>query len=413
MKTIEQVDPEVAQLLKDEIKRQQGTINLIASENFVSEAVLEASSSVLTNKYSEGYPGKRYYAGNEVVDKIENLAIERAKKLFGADHVNVQPYSGSPANMEIYFALLETGDKIMALDLAQGGHLTHGSKVNFSGKTYEFIPYGVNKETEELDYEELKELAIKEKPKLIVCGYTAYPRTVRFDKFAEIAKEVGAILMADISHISGLIVSGAHPAPFPHVDVAMTTTHKTLRGPRGAIILCKEEYAKKIDKAVFPGNQGGPHNHTTAAKAVAFLEAMSPEFKEYGHNIVKNAKALANALSEEGFRIVSGGTDNHLMLVDLTPKNVTGKEAQIGLEKAGIVCNMNMIPYDTRTPFNPSGIRLGTASLTTRKMQEEDMKQVAKFISQAIDSITDDVKLEQIKNDVASYMKKFPLYEDL
>src|SRR3989338_8232720 len=373
-------DSEVWNAIDSELRRQQDGLEMIPSENYASKAVLEALGSVMTNKYSEGYPGKRYYGGNEFIDVVERLAIERAKKLFGAEHANVQPYSGSPANIEIYFALLKFGDKVMGLNLAHGGHLTHGHPVNFSGKAYQFVQYGVDKETEKLDYEAIRELAIKEKPKLIISGYTAYPRTIDFKKFSEIAEEVGAISMVDMSHISGLIAGGVHPSPFPFTDVVMTTTHKTLRGPRGAIILCKEKFAQQIDKAVFPGMQGGPHDNNTAAKAVALGEAMKPEFKNYAQQIVKNSKTLAKELQKYGFRLVSGGTDNHLILVDLQNKNVTGKEAEAALDKARITVNKNMVPFDTRSPFDPSGIRLGTPAITSRGMKEEEMKQIASFL---------------------------------
>ncbi|HLD18605.1 MAG TPA: serine hydroxymethyltransferase [Candidatus Nanoarchaeia archaeon] len=404
-------DSEVWNAIDSELRRQQDGLEMIPSENYASKAVLEALGSVMTNKYSEGYPGKRYYGGNEFIDVVERLAIERAKKLFGAEHANVQPYSGSPANIEIYFALLKFGDKVMGLNLAHGGHLTHGHPVNFSGKAYQFVQYGVDKETEQLDYEAIRELAIKEKPKLIISGYTAYPRTIDFKKFSEIAEEVGAISMVDMSHISGLIAGGVHPSPFPFTDVVMTTTHKTLRGPRGAIILCKEKFAQQIDKAVFPGMQGGPHDNNTAAKAVALGEAMKPEFKIYAQQIVKNSKTLAKELQKYGFRLVSGGTDNHLILVDLQNKNVTGKEAEAALDKARITVNKNMVPFDTRSPFDPSGIRLGTPAITSRGMKEEEMKQIASFMDDAIIHFRDEQKLKSIAEEVTRLTKKFPLYE--
>ncbi len=404
------MDPEVQKLIQREEQRQEEQIGLIASENFASKAVLEATGSVFTNKYSEGYSRKRYYAGNEVVDDMEELAIERAKKLFGAEHANVQPYSGSPANMEVFFALLQAGDTILSLDLAQGGHLTHGSPVNFSGKGYRFIHYSLDRETETIDYDKVAEQAAQEKPKLILSGFTAYPRQVDFKRMAKIAAEVGAYSMADISHISGLVVAGEHVSPFPETDVVMTTTHKTLRGPRGAMIMCKEEIAKQIDKAVFPGMQGGPHNHSNAAKAVAFAEAMTPEFKAYAGQIVRNAKALAEGLKQKGFRLVSGGTDTHLLLVDLTPKKVTGRQAQLGLEKAGIIQNMNMIPYDTRKPFDPSGLRLGTPGVTTRGMKEPEMEKIADFIDRSVQHIEDDAYLEGVKQEVKEFATKFPVY---
>ena len=404
-------DSEVANAIENELRRQQDGLEMIPSENYASKEVLEALGSVMTNKYSEGYPGKRYYGGNEFVDVVERLAIERAKKLFGAEHVNVQPYSGSPANIEIYFALLKFGDKVMGLNLAHGGHLTHGHPVNFSGKAYQFVQYGIDKETEQLDYEVIRELAIKEKPKLIISGYTAYPRTIDFKKFSEIAEEAGAISMVDMSHIAGLIAGGVHPSPFPFTDVVMTTTHKTLRGPRGAMILCKEKFAQQIDKAVFPGMQGGPHDNNTAAKAVALGEAMKPEFKNYAQQIVKNSKTLAKELQKYGFRLVSGGTDNHLILVDLQNKNVTGKEAEAALDKARITVNKNMVPFDTRSPFDPSGIRLGTPAITSRGMKEEEMKQIGSFMNDAITHFKDEQKLKLIAEEVTRLTKKFPLYE--
>ena len=404
-------DPEIAAAIKSELRRQREGLEMIPSENFTSKAVLEALGSVMTNKYSEGYPGKRYYGGNQFIDVAENLAIERAKKLFGAEHVNVQCYSGSPGNIEIYFALLNFGDTVMGMNLTHGGHLTHGHPVNFSGKAYHFVQYGVNKETELIDYDEVREIALREKPKMIVSGYTAYPREVNFKKFAKIAEEVGAISMADTSHISGLIIAGIHQSPFPETDVVMTTTHKTLRGPRGAIIMCKQKFAQQIDKAVFPGMQGGPHDNNTAAKAVCFGEALKPEFKEYGKQIVKNAKALADGLIKNGFRLVSGGTDTHLVLVDLTNKNVTGKNAEAALDRANITINKNTIPYDPRSPFDPSGIRMGTPALTTRGMKEPEMRHIADLISEAIDNVNDEEALKKVKMKVMELTKKFPLYD--
>ena len=402
-------DKEVNLLLKKELERQQNTLGLIASENFVNKDVLLASGSVLTNKYSEGYPGKRYYGGNEFVDKIELLAQERAKKLFGAEHVNVQPYSGSPANMEVYAALLKPGDKVMALNLAHGGHLTHGHKVNFSGKYYEFIQYGVDEKTHLIDYKKVRDIALKEKPKLILSGATAYPRVIDFRKFHEIAKEIGAISMVDMSHISGLVAAGVHPSPFPFTDVVTTTTHKTLRGPRGAMILCKDEFAKDVDRTVFPGMQGGPHNHTTAAMAVAFGEALSPSFKEYAEQIVKNARALAESLSNNGITLISGGTDTHLILADLSSINVSGKEAESLLESFGIIVNKNMVPFDKRNPFDPSGIRIGTAGLTTRGMKESEMK----LIGETIATILKDSNRKDVKTKITELCRRFPIYGDL
>lgn len=402
-------DERIANAIRAEENRQQNVLELIPSENIAGKQVREALASVFTNKYSEGYPHKRYYGGNEFVDVVEELAIERAKQLFGCEHVNVQPYSGSPANLEVYAALLEIGDKAMALSLSEGGHLTHGHKVNFSGRAYSFIHYKVDKETERLDYDAIEELARKEKPKLLLSGYTAYPRTIDFKRFAEIAESIEAYSMADIAHISGLIAGGAHPSPFPFTDVVTTTTHKTLRGPRGAIIMCKEALAKKIDKAVFPGMQGGPHENVIAAKAVAFNEALQPKFKDYAKQIVANAKALADALLKQGFRLVTGGTDNHLMIIDLTDKNVTGKQAERALDTAGITVNANTIPFDVRKPWDPSGIRLGTPVLTTRGMKESEMTDVALYISKAIDSIKDAGALDEIKQQVKELCAKFPV----
>ena len=404
-------DPELEGYLEDEKARQMEGIELIPSENLVSQGVLEALGSVATNKYSEGYPGKRYYGGNEVIDKIENLAINRAKKLFGAEHVNVQPNSGSPANMAVYWTFLEPGDKAMGLKLSEGGHLTHGHKVNFSGKLYNFLQYGVDKETETLNYDAILEQAIKEKPKLLLSGFTAYPREIDFKRFREIADEIGAICMADISHISGLCAAGVHENPVPYFDVVTTTTHKSLRGPRSAMIMCKEEFGEKINKAVFPGLQGGPHEHVIAAKAVAFKEAMEPEFKNYAEQIVKNAKKLAQTLNENGLRLVSGGTDTHLMLVDVTPFGISGKEAETALEKAAIYCNKNTIPFDTRSPWDPSGIRIGTPVITTRKMKEKDMESVGALITESLHNAKDDSKLKEIKSKVLKFCEQFPFYE--
>jgi glycine hydroxymethyltransferase len=403
-------DKEVFDLIQKERERINNGLELIPSENFASTAVLEALSSVFNNKYSEGYPKRRYYGGNEFVDSVETLAIERAKKLFGTEHANVQPYSGSPANMAVYFALLKPGDKIMGMSLDMGGHLTHGHSVNFSGKLYNAVYYGVDKETETLDYDEIRKIAEREKPKIIVSGATAYPREIDFKEFHEIAQDVGAYSMADIAHIAGLIVGGVHQSPFPFTDVVTTTTHKTLRGPRGGMIMCKMKFAEAIDKAVFPGLQGGPHEHVIAAKAVCFYEAMQPEFKEYAKQIVKNAKTLADALMGYGFRPVSGGTDNHLILVDLRNKNITGKEAEDALDKAGITVNKNMIPYDPRKPWDPSGIRLGTPAVTTRGMKESEMKQIAEWINKAIENRNDKPKLKEIKKEIMEFCKDFRVY---
>lgn len=405
-------DSDIYSSIRDEERRQEECIELIPSENFVSKAVLEALGSVLTNKYSEGYPKRRYYGGNEYVDDIEQIAIDRAKKIFGADHANVQPYSGSPANMEVYFATLEFGDKILGMNLAHGGHLTHGHPINYSGKSYNFVEYGVEKDTGRIDYDKVREIALREKPKMIIAGASAYPREIDFRIFSDIAKECGAILMADISHIAGLIAVGEHPQAFPYADIVTTTTHKTLRGPRGAMIMCKEKYAKAIDKAVFPGLQGGPHNHANAAKAVAFKEVMQPEFKEYAKQIKLNAKAMADELTALGFDLVSGGTDNHLILIDLTNRNVTGKAAEAALDRAHITCNKNMIPYDTKSPFDPSGIRLGTPAVTTRGMKEPEMVKIARFIDRVIRNIDDEDELAKIKAEIIKFTSAFPLYKD-
>jgi glycine hydroxymethyltransferase len=404
-------DPEIYKAIVSEKERQMEGIELIPSENLVSQSVLEAMGSIATNKYSEGYPHKRYYGGNEVIDVIEDLAIERLKSLFGAEHANVQPLSGSPANMAVYFAMMEVGDTFMGMKLTEGGHLTHGHPVNFSGKLYNCEQYGVDKETERLDMDIIRKKAIETKPKILLSGYTAYPREIPFKEFREIADEVGAFCMADIAHIAGLCAAGVHENPVPYFDAVTTTTHKTLRGPRGAAIMCKEEFAQKIDKAVFPGLQGGPHDHINAAKAVAFKEAAEPEFKEYAKQIVKNARALAETLTSEGLRLVSGGTDNHLMLVDVTPKGLSGKEAEGALEKAAIYCNKNTIPFDTRSPWDPSGIRIGTPVLTTRGMKETHMQEVGKFISKAIDNAKDDSKLAEIRKEVNEFCKEFPFYK--
>lgn len=410
---LETTDPAVYELVRKEILRQQKTIGLIASENFVSKAVLEASGSVFTNKYAEGYPGKRYYAGNQVVDPMESLAIERAKQLFGVDHANVQPHAGAPANMAVFYAFLNLGDKFMGLELPQGGHLTHGSPVNFSGKWYKAVAYAVDKSTEMLDYTEIRKRAHEEKPKLMIAGYTAYPRIIDFKQFREIADEIGATLLVDMSHFAGLVAGGVYPSPAPYADVITTTTHKTLRGPRGAMIMCKKEHAEKIDKAVFPGLQGGPIENHIAAKAVCYHEAMQPDFKTYAAQIVKNAKTLSEELSTLGLRLISGGTDTHLILADLTPKGVTGKDAQIALEEAGIVCNRNTIPYDTKSPFVTSGIRLGTPGLTTRGMKESEMKEVARLIMKVLaDPTNAELKLNT-KMEVEALCDKFPIYQDL
>lgn len=412
MEYIKNCDLEVYNAIVEEEKRQEEGIELIASENFVSKAVMEAAGSVFTNKYAEGYPEKRYYGGCANADTVEQLAIDRLKKIFGAKFANVQPHSGSQANMGVYVSLLEAGDKILGMSLSSGGHLTHGYKINFSGKNYVGIEYGLNPETEMLDYDEIRRLAIQEKPQIIVAGASAYSRVIDFKKFREIADEVGAYLMVDMAHIAGLVAAGEHPNPMEYADIVTSTTHKTMRGPRGGIILTNnEEIAKKIDKAIFPGIQGGPLMHIIAAKAVAFKEALSPEFKEYQKQVVKNAKAMADALVKGGLRIVSGGTDNHLMLVDLRPKGVTGKMAEEGLEKAGITCNKNSIPNDPEKPFVTSGVRLGTPAITARGMKEDEAGQIAEMIIKVLENVNDDEKIAEVKNEVLKLAEKFPLYK--
>ena len=412
MKYIKDYDVEVYNAILEEEKRQEEGIELIASENFVSKAVMEAAGSVFTNKYAEGYPERRYYGGCVNADTVEQLAIDRLKKIFGAKFANVQPHSGSQANMGVYVSLLEAGDKILGMGLSSGGHLTHGYKVNFSGKNYIGIEYGLNPETELLDYDEVRSLAVQEKPKIIVAGASAYSRIIDFKKFREIADEVGAYLMVDMAHIAGLVAAGEHPNPMEYADIVTSTTHKTMRGPRGGIILTNnEEIAKKIDKAIFPGIQGGPLMHIIAAKAVAFKEALSPEFKEYQKQVVKNAKAMADALVKGGLRIVSGGTDNHLMLVDLRAKGVTGKQAEESLEKAGITCNKNAIPNDPEKPFITSGVRLGTPAITARGMKEDEAVKIAEMIIKVLENINDDEKIAEVKNEVLKLTEKFPLYK--
>ncbi len=404
-------DPQVAALIESEAQRQRDTLRMIPSENYVSRAVLEATGTVLTNKYSEGYPGRRYYEGQQNVDPIETLAIERAKALFGVDHANVQPYSGSPANLAVYLAFLSPGDTVMGMALPMGGHLTHGWSVSATGKWFRPVRYEVRRDTGRVDLDQVRDLARKERPKVIFCGGTAIPRTIDFPAFADIAREVGAILVADIAHIAGLIAGGAHPSPVGHADVITTTTHKTLRGPRGAMIMSTEAHAKAIDKAVFPGLQGGPHNHTTAAIAVALHEAAQPEFTRYAAKVVANAKALAAALTERGFDLVSGGTDNHLILIDLTNKEIGGKPAAQGLDRAGIECNYNTVPFDPRKPFDPSGIRLGTPALTTRGLTEAHMPQVAAWIDAAIDATRkeDEATLDRIAAEVRDLLADYPI----
>ncbi len=404
-----QVDPEIAQLIQQERQRQQENIELIASENFTSPAVMEAQGSVLTNKYAEGYPAKRWYGGCENVDVVESLAIERAKKLFGADHANVQPHSGSGANMGVYFAMLKPGDKLLTMDLSHGGHLTHGNKANFSGKFFEIVHYGVRQDNEQIDYDQLAAMAREHKPKMITVGASAYPRIIDFKRLGEIAQEVGALMLADIAHIAGLVAAGVHPSPVPYADFVTTTTHKTLRGPRGGLIMCKAQYQKEIDSQVFPGIQGGPLMHVIAAKAVCFQEALQPSFKSYQEQIVKNAKALAAGMISNGFRLVSGGTENHLMLVDVGAKGITGKESQIALDEAGITTNKNTIPFETRSPFQASGIRLGTPAVTTRGMKEAEMAEIADMISVVLADIKNLDAAHAVRERVKRLTAKFPL----
>jgi len=404
---LKKVDSEIFEAIKNEEKRQKYTIELIASENFVSPEVLEAQGSVLTNKYAEGYPGKKYYGGCKYIDIVENLAIKRAKEIFKAEHANVQPHSGSQANMAVYFSVLEVGDTILAMNLSHGGHLTHGSPVNFSGRFFNIVPYGVGEDTGRIDYDNLRDLAIKNKPKLIIAGASAYPREIDFSAFRSIADEVGAYLMADIAHIAGLIIAGLHKSAVPHCHFVTTTTHKTLRGPRGGLILCKEELGSAVDKTIFPGIQGGPLMHVIAAKAVCFKQAMTPEFINYQNQIVKNAKTLAKKLIELGYNLVSGGTDNHLMLVDLRNKGITGKQAEKALEEAGITVNKNMIPFDPQKPWIASGIRIGTPAVTTRGMKEKDMEVIAGMIDRVL-SDTEDLKIkEEVRKEVESFCEKF------
>ncbi|RMG61423.1 MAG: serine hydroxymethyltransferase [Deltaproteobacteria bacterium] len=410
MSYLKKVDPEIWEAIQKETERQAYRLELIASENFVSEAVLEACGSVMTNKYAEGYPGKRYYGGCEFVDIAESLAIKRAKELFGADHVNVQAHSGSQANMAVYLAVMEPGDTMLGMNLSHGGHLTHGSPVNFSGRLFNVVPYGVTQDTETIDFDQVRDLAKKHRPKLIVVGASAYPRTIDFSIFREIADEAGCMVMADIAHIAGLVAAGLHPSPVPHCEFVTTTTHKTLRGPRGGMIMCREEFAKKIDSTIFPGIQGGPFMHIIAAKAVAFKEAQSESFREYQRQIVKNAKALAKTLMERGYRLVSGGTDTHLMLVDLRDKDITGKDAEKALELAGITVNKNTIPFETRSPFVTSGIRIGTPAVTTRGMREEEMEKIGNLIADVLDDIENEKTIERVRAEVKALCLEFPLY---
>jgi len=405
------VDPEVANAIRNEESRQHDGLELIASENFVSEAVLEAAGSVFTNKYAEGYPAKRYYGGCEFTDIVENLARDRAKELFGEEHANVQPHSGSSANMAAYAAIINPGDTVMGLDLAMGGHLTHGHKLSFSGKTYRIVSYGVSRDTETIDYDELERTAEREKPKLIIGGGSAYPRIIDFARMRQIADKVGAFYLVDMAHFAGLVAGGAHPSPIPHAHITTTTTHKTLRGPRSGLILCKAAHAAAVDRSVFPGCQGGPLVHIIAAKAVCFKEAMQPEFKQYARQIVSNAKTLAKTLADEGFRIISGGTDTHLMLVDVFSKGMLGSEAEKALGEAGITVNKNAIPFDTNPPMKPSGIRLGTPALTTRGMKEAEMQQVGRWIAEALNNRTDTAVLNRIRGQVFEMAERFPLYK--
>jgi glycine hydroxymethyltransferase len=410
---IDLVDPEIAAAIRGELQRQRDNIMLIASENYASRAVMEAQGCVMTNKYAEGYPGKRYYRGTAFVDVAESLAIERCKALFGAEHINVQLHSGTQANMAAYFAVLKPGDTIMGMNLNHGGHLSHGSPINFSGKMYKIVPYGVNKETERLDYGEMADIARDCKPNLIVVGASAYPRVIDFKAVREIADEVGCLVMADVAHIAGLIAAGAHPTPVPYCDIITTTTHKTLRGPRGAVIMCKQELAQAIDRNVFPGTQGGPFMHAIAGKAVAFKEAATQEFRDYQFQVIKNAQAIAKRLIEHDFELVSGGTDNHLLLVKLLKEGITGKEADETLERSGITLNKNMIPFDPSTPFITSGIRIGTPCVTTRGMKENEMLQIADWIAAVLRDIKNDAKIKSVKSKATQLCSKFPVYPDL
>ncbi|CBZ04492.1 serine hydroxymethyltransferase [Clostridium botulinum] len=407
---LKNTDPELLDMMKKEEERQEYNIELIASENFTSLSVMEAMGSLLTNKYAEGYPHKRYYGGCEFVDEVEDLARERLKKLFAAEHANVQPHSGSQANMAVYMSVLQTGDTILGMDLSHGGHLTHGSPVNFSGKLYNFISYGVDKETETIDYDQLKKIALENRPKMIVSGASAYPRIIDFEKIREICDEIDAYMMVDMAHIAGLVATGLHPSPVPYADFVTTTTHKTLRGPRGGAILCKEKYAKAVDKAIFPGIQGGPLMHTIAAKAVCFGEALREDYKEYMQQVVKNTKVLGEELKNYGFRLISGGTDNHLLLIDLTNKNITGKDAEKLLDSVGITVNKNTIPFETLSPFITSGIRIGTPAVTTRGFKEEEMKKIAYFMNYSIEHREEN--LSQIKEEIKEICKKYPLYQN-
>ncbi len=404
------VDAEIAEIIQLESRRQATGLELIPSENFVSEAVIEAMGSVLTNKYAEGYPGKRYYGGCEFVDRAEVLAIDRAKQLFGAEHANVQPHSGSQANTAVYMSVLQPGDTVLGMNLAHGGHLTHGHPLNFSGRTYKFVAYGVKRETELIDYDEVERLAREHKPKMIVAGASAYSRIIDFPRFAEIAKAAGALFFVDMAHIAGLVAAGVHPSPVPHADFISTTTHKTLRGPRGGLVLCKAQYAKELDKLMFPGIQGGPLMHTIAAKAVCLKEALEPEFRVYQQQVVTNARALAAAMAKHGFRIVSGGTDNHLFLVDINSRGITGKDAQPALDRAGITVNKNAIPFDPLPPMTASGIRMGTPAITTRGMVEAEMEPIARWITEVLEHIGDSATETRVHGEIAKFTERFPLY---
>ena len=408
---LEEVDPEIARVLEQEADREARTLELIASENFVSEAVLEALGSVLTNKYAEGLPGRRYYGGCEFVDVAEQLAIDRAKRLFNAEHVNVQPHSGAQANQSVYMTALKPGDTVLGMSLAHGGHLTHGHPLNFSGKLYRIVSYGVSRETETIDYDEIERLAVEHKPKMIIAGASAYPRTLDFERFGAIARKVGAFLMVDMAHIAGLIAAGLHPSPFPHADFVTTTTHKTLRGPRGGAVFSKAQHAKELDKIVFPGIQGGPLMHVIAAKAVCFQEALQPGFREYQRQIASNARTLSETLSAAGFRIVSGGTDTHLMLVDVFSRKVTGKQAEQALERARITVNKNAIPFDVNPPMTASGIRVGTPAVTTRGMKEPEMRQIAEWIAEVLNQLDDEAAIVRVRREVEALTERFPLYE--
>ena len=409
-RTLEAVDPDIARAIDHEVERQARTLELIASENFVSEAVLEALGSPLTNKYAEGLPGKRYYGGCEFVDVAERLAIERAKKLFNAEHANVQAHSGAQANQAVYMTVLKPGDTVLGMSLAHGGHLTHGHPLNFSGKLYKIVSYGVRQDTETLDYDQLEQLAREHRPKMVIAGASAYPRLIDFERFAAIAKKSGAVLMVDMAHIAGLVAAGLHPSPFPHSDFVTTTTHKTLRGPRGGAVFCKAQYAKDLDKVVFPGIQGGPLMHVIAAKAVCFQEALQPEFREYQRQIVANASVLAQTLAGEGFRIVSGGTDNHLMLVDVFSKKVTGRQAEQNLERAAITVNKNAIPFDANPPMTASGIRVGTPAVTTRGMKEPEMRRIGHWIAEVLHNLENETVLKRVRSEVEAVTERFPLY---